>query len=271
MLSRVLTLLETEKKFPLTGNDPYYIHHGECVAFLRSLPDSCIDGIYTDPPYCSGGRTAAERTGRSTTEKYTIGGSGRAYEDFEGDSRDQRAFLLWAQIWLGECYRVAKPGATICLFTDWRQLATMTDALQLAGFVFRGIAVWDKTGGCRPTKGRFAHQAEFIVWGSKGKMPVDRDAPTLPGVFTFPVKSADKHHLTGKPTPMTRETLRIVERGGTILDPFCGSGTTIEAGLENGFKVIACEWSDHYAEVSRARAAATVERLNAERTSGGAE
>ena len=51
---------------------------------------------------------------------------------------------------------------------DWRMLPTMTDAVQMAGWTWRGIVVWDKTNGCRPQLSRFRSQAEYVVWASRG-------------------------------------------------------------------------------------------------------
>lgn len=79
----------------------------------------------------------------------------------------------WAAEWLYLARRAAKPGAPVCMFIDWRQLPCASDALQWAGWIWRGIAVWDK-GNSRPQKGRFRQQAEYIVWGSNGDMPVSR-------------------------------------------------------------------------------------------------
>lgn len=74
-----------------------------------------------------------------------------------------------------------KDGAPVLLFTDWRKLPLTTNALQIAGFTWRGITV-GKTEGVRPQLGRFRNQAEYIVWGSKGDMSLVRRAPVLPGV-----------------------------------------------------------------------------------------
>ena len=52
----------------------------------------------------------------------------------------------------------------------------------MGGLIWRGTAVWDK-GNSRPQKGRFRQQAEYIVWGSNGDMPISRPVPCLPGVF----------------------------------------------------------------------------------------
>lgn len=236
----------------------YHLHEGDCLTLLRSLPDASVDALITDPPYNSGGRTAGERA-KSTVEKYVVSGSGKIRDDFAHDNKDQRAFALWASLWLGECHRVLKPGAPVLLFADWRQLPLMTDVLQCGGFVWRGIAAWDKGTGCRPTMGRFAHQCEFVAWGSKGDMPRDRrGVRTLPGVFQHTVRQADKHHMTGKPTPLMCDLVRIVEHGDgdhvpVVLDPFAGSGTTGVAAIKAGYRFVGAELIPYYAGVSRAR------------------
>ncbi|MGX8286467.1 DNA-methyltransferase [Xanthomonas oryzae] len=225
---------------------------GDALTILPTLEANSFDALITDPPYASGGLTAAARA-RPPSAKYCRDGG---HADFVGDERDQRGHLAWMQLWLSECARLLKEGAPVLLFTDWRQLPLTTDALQAAGFKWRGVAVWDKTEGVRPQLGRFRNQAEYIVWGSKGGMPLDRRAPVLPGVVRTPVLKADKHHLTGKPTELMRSLVRICEAGGRILDPFAGSGTTLVAAELEGYRWTGVEMTQHYADVARARVAA---------------
>ncbi|CEH90218.1 site-specific DNA-methyltransferase [Xanthomonas citri pv. durantae] len=215
---------------------------GDALTILPTLEANSFDALITDPPYASGGLTAAARA-RPPSTKYCRDGG---HADFVGDERDQRSHLKWMHLWLSECARVLKDGAPVLLFTDWRQLTLTTDALQIAGFTWRGITVWDKTEGVRPQLGRFRNQAEYIVWGSKGNMPLDRRAPVLPGVIRESVRKADKHHLTGKPTGLMRQLVRICEAGGRVLDPFAGSGTTLVAAQLEGFEAVGIEMTDQY-------------------------
>ena len=121
----------------------------------------------------------------------------------------------------------------------------------------RSSVAWDKTAAARPVLGRFRQQAEFIVWGSKGPMSTDRrcniESNVLPGVLCHRVNARDKHHVTGKPTALMRDVVRICEPGGTILDPFAGSGTTGVAALELGYRFLGCEMSAEYAGIAKRR------------------
>lgn len=228
------------------------IIHGDVLHVLPTLPDGLFGGIITDPPYASGAPDQNTKQ-RATSVKYTSVKSGNPLPDFEGDGKDQRSWTHWMAEWLTEARRVCAPGAPICMFIDWRQLPSMTDALQWAGWTWRGVLAWDKTNS-RPQLGRFRQQAEFVVWGSNGHMPRDRKAPVLPGVFRQAMPSfAKRSHQTEKPLEVMREMVKIVEPGGIILDPFAGAGTTVEAARLEGYPAVGIELSKHYAATARKR------------------
>ena len=61
-------------------------------------------------------------------------------------------------------------------------------------------------------------------------------------------------HPTVKPLKLMEYLCRLVTPpGGTILEPFAGSGTTIEAALNEGFNVIGIEMTDEYLPLIMAR------------------
>jgi site-specific DNA-methyltransferase (adenine-specific) len=230
----------------------HQIIHGDLLKVLPTFQDNLFGGIICDPPYASG---ASNQNAKqvSTAKKYTSVKSGNPLPDFEGDAKDQRSWTNWMTEWLIEARRVTQVGAPICMFIDWRQLPSMTDALQWAGWLWRGVLAWDKTTS-RPQRGRFRQQAEFVVWGSNGHMPANRQAPVLPGVFrqAMPVHSK-RIHQTEKPLEVMRDICRIVERSGIILDPFAGAGTTILAAKLEGYPAVGIELSKHYAEAAQNR------------------
>ena len=45
----------------------------------------------------------------------------------------------------------------------------------------------------------------------------------------------------------------VTPPGGTVLDPFTGSGSTGRAAMLEGARFIGCELSPEYAEIARAR------------------
>jgi site-specific DNA-methyltransferase (adenine-specific) len=237
------------------------LHRGDALAVLRSMPAASVDAVITDPPYSSGGFTRGDRSVPSAM-KYTMNGTKIERPAFAGDNRDQRSFAYWCALWLGECLRIAKPGAPLCVFTDWRQLPTMTDAVQAGGWVWRGIVVWDKTEACRPAMGRFAAQCEYVVWGTAGPSRDDEDVGCLWGVIREPVRMADKHHVTGKPTAVMQRLVRICPPGGIVLDPFAGSATTGVAALIEGRTFLGVEVEREYVRIARDRLGAAASQTS---------
>ena len=105
-----------------------HLYHGDALEILPTFPDASFDAIVTDPPYCSGGLTASERA-RPASVKYVQSRQKTVWPDFESESMDQNAWAQWTYRWLKECKRVAKDGAPIAIFIDWRQLPMLTTLL----------------------------------------------------------------------------------------------------------------------------------------------
>lgn len=232
-----------------------HLHRENAIDVLRALPDASVDLFFTDPPYSSGGLHAGTRA-QAPGQKYIRSDTKTQYATFGHDNKDQRSWTFWCMTWLAEAYRATKDGGYLACFIDWRQLPSLTDAIQGAGFIWRGVAVWDKTAGrARPRMGGFSQQAEFLVWATKGAIP-SGSKTCLPGVFAerlaFP-----KQHMTEKPLGLAREVVRLVPPGSVVCDPFAGSGTFLVAAKEGGHNWIGCELEPAYHELALRRLAAS--------------
>jgi len=247
---------------------PYYedesvtLYHGEALAVLRELPNDTADVVLTDPPYSSGGAFRSDRVAEPSAKyrgwSQNADGSSRAptacYGSFGGDSRDQRAYLMWVTLWSSETLRVTRPSGSAFFFTDWRQLPATTDALQLGGWSWRSIVVWDK-GVARPIKGQFRNHLEYVIWATRGAVDGTEDYPsTLISVPT--VGAGEREHVTQKPVALLQSLTRVVAPGPSIiLDPFLGSGSTLVAARNLGHKCIGIEIDERYCEIAAKRLA----------------
>ncbi|CAG2089081.1 site-specific DNA-methyltransferase [Xanthomonas arboricola pv. juglandis] len=74
------------------------------------------------------------------------------------------------------------------------------------------------------------------------------------------VKDRRNNHPTVKPTDLMRYLCRLVTpAGGTVLDPFMGSGSTGKAAALEGFAFVGIEMDPAYAAMAEARIAAAIE------------
>ena len=115
------------------------------------------------------------------------------------------------------------------------------------------------TSGGNPS-GRWP--ANFIHDGSDEATEGLRDAARF--FYTAKASSEDRDEMLGdvprnmhptvKPTDLMRYLVRMVTPpGGTVLDPFTGSGSTGRAAMLEGLRFVGCELSPEYAEIARAR------------------
>lgn len=233
------------------------LYCGDCLDVLPGL--SGVDCTIVDPPYSSGGLMRSDRV-QNTNTKYVQRPKKSGYALFSGDNRDQRSLMLWSDLWMRKCLEASAPSALFLCFIDWRNLPCVVDAIQMAGWIYRGIIPWNKTQAVRPHKGCFRSQCEYVVWGTNGP---NRGDKILPGFWTFPVVRGDARiHPAQKPVELPQSLLRLRDGDtGAVLDPFMGSGTTGEAALRERRRFIGVEKEEIYFDAACRRLEKTVREL----------
>lgn len=88
-------------------------------------------------------------------------------------------------------------------------------------------------------------------------------APIVYYAKAAPSERNGSTHPTMKPLSLMRYLCKLITPpGGTILDPFGGSGTTGIAAIKEGFHYILIEQQEEYCEIARKRVAAVPARLD---------
>lgn len=68
------------------------------------------------------------------------------------------------------------------------------------------------------------------------------------------VEAVRNHHPTVKPTELMRYLIRLITPpGGTVLDPFMGSGSTGKAAMLEGARFVGCDLDPDYLTIAEAR------------------
>jgi DNA modification methylase len=119
--------------------------------------------------------------------------------------------------------------------------------------------VWDKENAGLGIGFRAQH--EIILHFTYGE-PVYHDK-SCGNVLRVPrVRGDDREHQTQKPVDLLRRLIRVVApEGGTVLDPFCGSGSTGVACVLEERSFVGIERAAEHVDTARRRIADTAEPL----------
>jgi len=137
------------------------INLSDNIAYLKTLPDNCIDSIITDSPYGLGKEPDPAKLLEAWITKGYMEIKGKG---FMGKSWD--AFVPQPILWK-ECFRVLKPGGHLLSFFGTRTYDWGTLAIRLAGFEIRDCIMWVYGSGFPKTKAHLKPAFEPICVARK--------------------------------------------------------------------------------------------------------
>jgi modification methylase len=225
---------------------------GDVLKELQKLPDSFVDVTVTSPPYNK----------RKKISGWLI--SNKAYSDFD-DYMPEEKYQEWQVNVLNELLRVTKPGGS--LFYNhkirWEQgnLIHPYTWVSESNWVLRQEIIWDRILAGNIRGWRFWQVDERIYWLYKpiGKHLVGAELESrhakVSSIWQFkPVERTDSHP---SPFPIELPIRAIYSMPGeskkVILDPFCGTGTTLVAAKILDHNFIGIDISPTYVEYTKER------------------
>lgn len=146
-------------------------------------------------------------------------------------------------------------------------------SLKANNFEIKNIITWNKTNAMpNVTRRVLTHSTEFVIWAVKGKGWIfnydilkelnpekqqDGTHKQMRDVWNLPLvqgKERIRDKETNKaayPTQKPEEMLKRIilgfsNKGDTVLDPFCGSGTTVAVAKKYGRNYIGIEKEEKY-------------------------
>jgi DNA modification methylase len=157
----------------------------------------------------------------------------------------------------------SKDGAIIFSCMDWRHIREIMDAAQAAKLEMINLCCWRKDNAGMGSLYRSQHELVFVFKNGKGKHINNvalgsngryrTNVWQYPGVNSFGGDRMNelKMHPTVKPTAMVVDAIKdCSRRGGIILDPFGGSGTTLIAAEKTARKARLIELDPRYCDVT---------------------
>jgi site-specific DNA-methyltransferase (adenine-specific) len=147
-------------------------------------------------------------------------------------------------------------GGSFLSFIDWRQWPTLVGALESCNFRVQNMVVWDKQSFGMGNG--FRNQHELICHAAKG-VPNVYDRATGNIVRSARVDPDSIGHPSPKPDGLLANLIAVVApRGGTVVDPFMGVGSTLRGAVLCGRKAVGIETKEAYCEIAAKRMAQEV-------------
>ncbi|MEO0092187.1 MAG: site-specific DNA-methyltransferase [candidate division WOR-3 bacterium] len=217
---------------------------GDTLTILKSLPDEIIDMGITSPPYNKG----ENKKGWLVKNVKYSDASDKLSEDLYQKNQIEV---------LNEIYRITKYGGSFFYNHKLRwergKMFHPIDWLRRTKWIIRQEIIWDRMIAANIRGWRFWQVDERIYWLYKpkgnniiGKELKPRHA-LLTSIWRFPPEKKNPHPA---PFPLAlpiRCIFSIMDSDkGLILDPYCGSGTTLVAAKILGHDFIGIDISAEY-------------------------
>lgn len=199
------------------------ILNGDCTRLTTSMAGNSADFILTDPPYIT---RYKGRDGRTV-------------------ANDDNA--RWLKPAFAGMHRVLKPGGFAVSFYGWNRTDLFFEAWKSAGFRIVGHIVFRKRYASSAKFLRYHHEQAFLL--AKGNVALP--ANPVPDVIDFPY-TGNRLHPTQKPVEALAPLIEAFSKpGDLVLDPFCGSGSTLVAAQSLGRDFLGMELNrEHHATAS---------------------
>ena len=218
--------MKTDSTSTLTPPRLARLFLGDCAELLPTLPENTVDFVLTDPPYLVNYR---DRTGRTVA----------------GDVDDR-----WLRPAFEQIHRVMKPNSLCLSFYGYTHADKFLSAWKSVGLRPVGHLVFVKpyTSGSSFVQRR--HEQAMLLAKGWPNVPQHAQADVMPwGPYT-----GNKLHATQKPVELLQRLVRAFSKpGDLILDPFCGSGSTLVAAQLEGRRVIGIEKDPEVYRVAKER------------------
>lgn len=255
----------------------YTLWLGDCLEEMDGIEDGSIDLIFTSPPYYNAREYASFETYPDYLEFLY-----QAFVKFERLLKPARLFVLNVSCVIEAREHRNSESVRYPIPFDSVQLA------QKAGFKFIDDIIWKKPDGASSRAIKFSHHrrpvaykpftvTEYIlvfrkasplllddVIRSHTEEQITKSLVTgeyeRENVWSIP-PCTSKHHPAVFPIELANKVIRYYSYiDDIILDPFFGSGTTLEAAMRNNRRSIGIEKDTHYFNVAQQR----LERVAAE-------
>jgi len=201
------------------------IYAGDCVSHMASMPSASVDLIVTDPPYLV---DYQDRLGRSIA----------------GDKHGH-----WLEPAFAEMYRLLKNDSYCISFFGYHVVDKFMNAWRGAGFTPVGQFIWHKPYASSKRHTALCHEAAYLLAKGNPQPPEVPLSSILPWSY-----SGNNLHPTEKAVAILEPLIEKYSKPqDLVLDPFCGSGSSLVAAVQTGRNAIGIDVSRKHALTGKRR------------------
>lgn len=189
---------------------------GDSLYLLSRLPDRSIGAIVTDPPFFCG----------ISRDDGGIGSDPWAKDVTSTDSA-----IAWCKPYAEQFFRVTRRGGAVTVMGGAHACAAWMRTMEAAGFIWMAeLTVLWNTG--KPRQSNFGSLTTHVLWfsspGVRHTWNTKRRAIYSNVLVCDKVHISHRHHPAQKPVELTTFLVSLLTKSDDIvLDPFCGSGSTL--------------------------------------------
>lgn len=255
---------------------PYYeqdgvtIYHGRAEVVLPSLGSEVCDLVITSPPYnlsttTGGGFPDKPRNGHYAEGASMLkrGGMGKwpgaaiahGYGEHD-DAMPHAEYVEWQKGILRECWRVVGDAGAIYYNHKPRvQDGEVRLPLEMnPGLPVRQIVIWARAGGINFAPTHYCPTHEWIIVFAKPAFRLKSKGASGVGDVWHMVQGEENPHPAPFPLALPARVIETTDPA-CVLDPFCGSGTTLDAAKRAGIRAIGIEREERWCEYAANRMA----------------
>ena len=199
---------------------------GDALKLFQNIPNESVNLVIADPPY----------------------NLGKDYGN-NHDNKSLEEYLQFTKSWLSEAKRVLKPDGTIYVFMGVRFISYLFNLMESdLTLRFNSWIVWHYTQGMGKTRGFSPRHDDILMFTKSSEYKFNLDNIRIPQKFYRErnnMRGANpgdvwefshvhyssperQNHPTQKPEALIeRMVLASSDELDCVLDPFCGSGTTL--------------------------------------------
>lgn len=123
------------------------VYNIDCLQYMKTLPDECVDLIIADPPY------------------FKI-----VKNNWDNQWETDEEYYSWCDKWIKESYRILKSNGSLYIWNWFDNICELGHIAKNKGFIIRNLISWNRGGGRE--RNNYGSKKEDLLYLTKTNSPI---------------------------------------------------------------------------------------------------